>query len=118
ICQPSNTFVIRENGNFQGSYPNFNLGDALFWLLDDTNNQVAVLVQNAAGQIVDFVCAVDGFPNQIIYPLAVPASAWSGSPIAANTNLNITYQRTGNTNRHSARIGCWLPAALVLRMRG
>jgi uncharacterized repeat protein (TIGR01451 family) len=88
-------FVLNYSGTAPGFYPNFFAGTNVFWNNTLLGNPVAVLVRDEAGNVVDFVCAVDANPAQITLPMPIPAEEWVGNPIPANNNQNLTYQRVG-----------------------
>ncbi|MCI0746263.1 MAG: putative Ig domain-containing protein [Verrucomicrobia subdivision 3 bacterium] len=101
VCPAGDLFLVRDNGAFPGGYPNFYTGTNVNWLNEPTNNQVAVLLRNAAGQIIDFVCAVDGYSSDIDFPIRIPSTEWQGEPLSANVEPTFTYQRTGNIDRNT-----------------
>jgi uncharacterized repeat protein (TIGR01451 family) len=102
VVPGSGVFRVRDSGTFPGTYPAFFTGTNVSWLNDPATNQVAVLLRNAAGQVVDFFCAVDGYPAEIAVPLPLPAAQWQGGPVAANEDSSRTYQRTGSQDRNSS----------------
>jgi N-acetylneuraminic acid mutarotase len=102
ICPANQLFQVGEQGTYPGAYPVFNTGQSLYWNNPPTYNPIAVLLQDAAGNIVDFVCAVNALPSEITSPVSIPATQWSSAPIPANTDTTKTYQRTGGTNDHSS----------------
>jgi uncharacterized repeat protein (TIGR01451 family) len=95
-------FLLSDNGEAPGVYPNFFSGVNSYWDNNETNNAVAVLLQDALGGMVDFVCAFDPDISQIALPMPIPASQWSGPPIVANTNAANTFQRTGNSDSNNS----------------
>jgi uncharacterized repeat protein (TIGR01451 family) len=100
VSPAGGTFVLRDNGSAPGVYPNFFAGFNLSWLNEDTNNQVAVMLRNSSGQVIDFFCAVDGFPSEISLPIAI-SSQWQGSPVTVITNTALSYQRIGNVDHNN-----------------
>jgi len=102
VCGPNEVFTISDNGSAPGAYPNFSLGENLFWTNEDSTNMVAVLVRDADGRLIDFVCAVDAYPGEITMPIFIPANQWTGPPITANTNTALTYRRTGGSDSQQA----------------
>lgn len=88
-------FTLTAFGTAPGQYPNFIAGTNLFWSFAPVSNQVAVLLRDAQGRIVDFVCASEANASQISLPTPIPADEWMGSAIAVNTNIAFSYQRTG-----------------------
>jgi uncharacterized repeat protein (TIGR01451 family) len=95
---PGGLFRLTESGVSPGTYPNFNLGINISWVHSSSANEIAVLLRNGTGAIIDFACAVDAFPNQIISPVTIPTNQWAGQPVAANLNGALNYQRIGNTD--------------------
>ncbi len=101
-CAASQAFLLRENGTTPGTFPNLNIGSNINWVNSTSGNPVAVLLRNASGTIVDFFCAVDATPASITSPASIPTSQWSGSPVAANPDEALTYQRQGITDQNTA----------------
>ena len=104
FCAAGELFLLRKSTaqNAPGTYPSFAFADTLNWNNSASGNQVAVLLLDAATNLVDFVCAVDADPAQIVQPSAIPASQWSGPPLSANPTANWTYQRIGKTDHNMA----------------
>lgn len=101
VCPANQIFMVRENGNSPGTFPNFYVSGNIYWNNSSTGNPVAALLRDSAGNIVDFVCAYDAVPSQITTPIPIPTSQWTSSPIAANTSTSVTYQRKGSTDQNS-----------------
>ncbi len=94
---------------FPGSYPNFNLAMNMAWNFNPSNNPVAVLLRDNLGNVVDFMCAVDAAPAQIVSPGPVPPAHWSNGPVPGIAGLAKTYRRTGRFDQGSA--ADWITAA-------
>jgi uncharacterized repeat protein (TIGR01451 family) len=84
-----------------GTYPIFTLPVSLAWNNSPNANPVAVLLMDAASNIVDFVCAVDADPAQITDPKPIPVEQWSGAPVPPNTTVTSTYQRVGFSDHNN-----------------
>ena len=82
-----------------GAYPTFYTGVSLAWSAD-----VAVLLTDASGNLVDFFCAGNAYPAYITTPTAINEPVWSGPPLAliSGSNPALTYQRRGYSNHHNA----------------
>ncbi|MEO8791915.1 MAG: choice-of-anchor tandem repeat GloVer-containing protein, partial [Chthoniobacteraceae bacterium] len=102
VCAANQVFLLRENGTAPGTFPAFYTGVNIYWNNTSTGNPVALLLQDAAGNVVDFVCAFDAVPSQITSPISIPAAQWTGSPIAANTDTTKTFLRTGSSDTNSS----------------
>ena len=89
------------NGASPGTFPNFYTGTNIFWNNNATGNPVALLLQDASGNVVDFICAFDAVPSQITQPISIPSTAWVGAPIAANLDMTKTFQRTGTADHNN-----------------
>ena len=92
-----------------GSYPNFAAGLLISWNNNVDDNPVAVLLRDNFGNIVDFVCASGADPALITSPALIPAEQWSSSPIAANIDTTLTYQRIGQRDQNNSND--WVTAA-------
>ncbi|TAK95297.1 MAG: DUF11 domain-containing protein, partial [Verrucomicrobia bacterium] len=99
-CGANEVFLLTDNGTGPGVYPSFFSGAGLNanWSNDETNNMVAVLLQDADGRIVDFTCAFDATPTNISNPVTIPSSEWTTAPIPANLDSTMTFRRTGNSD--------------------
>jgi len=95
---PSNgVFTVTENGTAPGLFPNFEAGTNLFWQGSSTN--IAVLLRDSVGTIVDF--ATTGDRLRIAFPFPIVSSQWSGPGIpAAAADQNTSYQRVGFSDRN------------------
>ena len=105
LSEPGQTFMLREDGASPGTYPDFYTGTNISWHNDQVDNQIALLVRDAAGRTVDFVCAVDADPGAIDEPTEIPPDQWQGDPIAGNGDETLTYQRVGDADGNAA--GDW-----------
>jgi uncharacterized repeat protein (TIGR01451 family) len=94
-------FLVNALGVAPGKYPSFFTGTNLVWGFVPVSNQVAVLLRDAAGQPVDFMCAGED-PGKITAPFAIPQEEWSGPGVAANTNAALSYQRIGRVDNGHA----------------
>jgi uncharacterized repeat protein (TIGR01451 family) len=118
VCPPGGIFVLADQGVAPGSYPYFYTGANLYWDFDPGTNQVAVLLRTANGQVIDFACAVDGYPSSISTPLSIPFTQWSSGPIGANTDPSMTYQRVGSSDNNSASDWVIAPGSIGARNSG
>ena len=101
VAAPGGIITLTDTGTAPGSYPSFVTEQNISWFNEATNNQVAVLVVDPAGQAADFFCAVEVDPAEILLPLPIPASQWSGSSAAPNTTASLTYQRIGSVDHNN-----------------
>ena len=83
LCRSGEVFLLRDAAPFPGQYPAFNTGTNLAWTDDPT---VAVLVRDAAGNRIDFVCLGGANPAAILDPVEIPADTWQGPPLAPNAD--------------------------------
>jgi uncharacterized repeat protein (TIGR01451 family) len=102
VSAANELFVLSDVGAAPGVYPNFFSGINVYWDNSETNNPVAVLLQDAVGNTIDFVCAFDPDLSEITLPVPISASQWSGPPIVANTNAQSTFQRVGNSDSNNS----------------
>ncbi len=105
IVAAGEVFVLNESGSWPGTYPNFSTGSNIFWNNDRSGNPVVVLLQDAAGDVLDVMSAVDGFPAAITDPIAIPPDQWVGAPVLGEPDPAMTYQRFGDEDRHHS--GDW-----------
>jgi len=80
---PGGVFVLNDSGAAPGQFPNLNAGTNVNWNTAGVGNPIAVLLRDANGNVVDFVCAGDADPSLITAPLRLPAEEWSGLPVLA-----------------------------------
>ncbi|MBN2477405.1 MAG: putative Ig domain-containing protein [Pirellulales bacterium] len=99
ICAAGEAFVVGENGTLPGAYPQFWTGGNIFW---DSDSEGAVLLLDATGQPVDFVCVNGAEASSIIDPIAIGADQWQGPPVAVAASPN-TYERFGDTDHNDQR---------------
>lgn len=105
-----NRWFVREGGTAPGGWPNFSLGQDLAWGSSVSNGLAAVLLRDAAGSILDFVCIGGALPGEIKEPRSVPVSEWYGPPVSVTPSGALTYQRAGIfTDRQSANDWIWAP---------
>lgn len=102
VAPAGGVMTIRDTGVAPGSYPAFYVSQGISWFNEATNNQVAVLLVDPAGQPADFFCEIDAYPVDIATPLPISTNQWSGSPVPANIISTYTYQRTSATDHNDA----------------
>ncbi len=102
ITPPGGLFVLNRFGTPPGVYPNFFTGTNIVWNNTAVSNEVAVLVQDADSNVVDFVCAAYANPTLITNPITIPPDAWEGNALPINTNAVLTWQRVGQADHDSA----------------
>jgi uncharacterized repeat protein (TIGR01451 family) len=107
-CVSRGIFEVRSGGFFPGAFPIFFTGVSLAWTSQSSNNQIAVLLLDASGNVRDFFCAFDGYPNLINIPVS-GAAIWNGLPTGPNANSTLTYQRGGQLDHDDATD--WILAA-------
>jgi len=96
--RPRQIFSLVENGSPPGSLPTFYTGGNVGWT---SSTRAAVLLRDASGQIVDFVCAAGATPASISLPSAISTNHWSGAPIPG-AGANTDYQRRGNRDTNTS----------------
>lgn len=103
LCASSGVFEVRASGFAPGAYPVFYAGVGLSWN-NLANNPIAVLLEDAKGEMVDFFCSGTAFTPYITFPGSIPTALWNGPPIAAavGANLSLTYQRRGHSDHATA----------------
>ena len=101
VIRAGESFLIREGGKAPGVYPDFRLGTNVNWGFLSVGQPVAVLVVDAEGFFVDFMCAVDADPVLISRPMVLPSEAWLGAPLPPITQESNSWQRVGLRNHHS-----------------
>jgi uncharacterized repeat protein (TIGR01451 family) len=111
LSRPGEIFQLRSilPQFFPGAYPVFSTAVLTAWNNNADNNQTAVLLLDALGNIVDFVCAAGADPALITLPMAIPPQQWSSTPIVANLDGNLSYQRVGRRDMNSSND--WVLAA-------
>jgi uncharacterized repeat protein (TIGR01451 family) len=109
LCPPGALFRLSENGEAPGQFPAFNAGTNVNWNTAAIGNPIAVLLRDAAGNVVDFVCAGNADPSLIARPIPIPATEWSGPPVLATLTLPTqSLQRVGNSDQNYG--SDWAPA--------
>jgi len=98
VCPPGGIFTVHEAGTAPGSYPLFSTGGNIFWTVA---SETAVLLLDAAGEPVDFMCAQWAYAGQITNPTPIGPEHWQGDPVPASQTVE-TYRRTGNQDHDSA----------------
>lgn len=104
VCANGEIFRLQEFGTAPGAFPLFFTGGNIDWTASSAS-QLAVLLRDATGAAVDFVCAAASTPGSISSPQSIPAEQWSGAPAAAPALGTDGYLRIGNTDGGTA--GDW-----------
>ena len=99
ICAAGQIFRLQEFGTAPGAFPIFFTGGNINWV---SNSPVAVLLRDASGTAVDFVCAAGAIPASITSPQTIPAEQWTGDPIPAVIDPADDYVRIGNLDGNAA----------------
>ncbi len=115
LSKPGEIFQVRNilPQFFPGAYPVFNTAVLTAWNNNAENNEIAVLLLDSLGNIVDFVCAAGADPALITLPTAIPAQQWSSAPIDANLDGNLSYQRVGQRDRNSSNDWVFAPRSIA-----
>ncbi len=100
-CNAGQVFRLQDAGTAPGTFPLFFYGSEVNWTSAATS-LVAVLVRDALGNLVDFVCAGAATPASITLPGVIPATQWTGGSVTAPTTPTFSYVRTGNSDTNSA----------------
>jgi hypothetical protein len=96
--------------------PEFRAGTNINWSLAHFGNPIAVLLQDANGDIVDFVCAGNAQPSLIQRPVPIPAGEWGGPPVLAALSLfNLSLQRVGHMDHNET--SDWVAAPISFGLR-
>ncbi len=95
-------FFVRKGVQPPTSGLSFATGQDIVWGNTATTGRGAVLLQDAAGAIVDFVCIHDALPGEITEPVPVPLGEWIGPALPLNRDATYSYQRVGSSDRQSA----------------
>jgi hypothetical protein len=93
-------FRLQEGGTAPGTFPLFFYGTNINWNPGAT--AIAVLLRDAAGNPIDFMCVGDATPASITSPIPIPASQWTGATVAATASTTQDYSRTGNSDANTA----------------
>jgi uncharacterized repeat protein (TIGR01451 family) len=114
VCPPLTLFRLNEFGVAPGKFPTFLTGTNANWSsVLPAGNPIAVLVRDAAGAIVDFVCAADADPGRITSPVTIPREQWLGNPLRVDaTTVTMSLQRVGGADHNDA--SDWATAPLSL----
>ncbi len=103
LCAAGGVFTLTDNGTAPGQFPAFNTGTNVNWTFAPLGNPIAVLLRDAGGDVVDFICAGNADPSLITLPRRIPAGEWTGLPIFAvvsPTSHNL--QRVGAADYNDA----------------
>jgi len=102
LCPTGTVFVLREQGVPPGTFPELYAGNNIYWGGD--LNYLAILLQDAAGSVADFVAAAGADPSSVSEPRDIPPEEWTGPSVAAANVLC----RIGNSddNRRSDWAAC------------
>ena len=103
-CPPRAYFVLTDREDATGDFPIFKAGTNISWNASPLGNPIAVMVQDAAGGVVDFLAAGDANPSLIATPRRLPAQEWSGpaAAVAGIQNSGFTLRRFGEQDNDSA----------------
>jgi hypothetical protein len=94
-------FRVTEGGTVPGTFPNYNTRGNLNWTAGP-GSPIAVLVRDASGNIVDFMCADGLLASAITSPVTIPVGQWTGAAVSPPSNSLHTYLRTGSADTHSS----------------
>ena len=97
VCAAGQIFRLQEFGTAPGTFPQYFYGSNINWTSGSLSH-VAVLVRDASGIPVDFVCAAAATPANITSPQTIPAAQWSGAPTTAPANTTYGYSRIGTSD--------------------
>ena len=113
VCKPGEVFTLRKRAAqyCPGIHPAYYYAVGIGWNNNPNFNPMAVMLCDDQGAIIDFMCAVDIQPGQIVNPVAVASEQWRGAPMSANTGATLTYQRKGNSDRNDATDWAIAPAS-------
>jgi len=96
-------FRLNDEGTAPGQFPSLNAGTNINWGTSAIGNPIAVLLRDATGNVVDFLCAGNADPSLIMLPARIPAEEWNGLPVfAALSQFTMTLQRAGNMDHNDA----------------
>ena len=99
-CAAGQLFRLQESGTAPGAFPQFFYGSNIDWT-SGTGDFIAVLLRDAAGNMVDFVCAAGATPTTITSPAPIPATQWTGAPATAPTTVTFGYARIGSADANT-----------------
>ncbi|OYW76315.1 MAG: hypothetical protein B7Z37_09475 [Verrucomicrobia bacterium 12-59-8] len=101
VCAAGQVFRLQEYGASPGAFPLFYYGGNINWT-SGTTDFVGVLLRDAAGNNVDFVCAAGLSAASISNPSTIPTNMWSGAQVPPPTNSAYDYLRAGNSDTNVA----------------
>lgn len=105
LVAPREVFTLVEGSGAPNAFPNLKIGTSLAWRDNVPNvaaDPIAVLVQNSAGDVVDFV-GLDGAEAHLIsLPVSLTEADWSGSSAGFNRFTSAVVQRRGSYDSNSA----------------
>jgi len=111
---PGGIFVLNDLGEAPGRFPSLSAGTNINWNSSAVGNAVAVLLCDAGGHVVDFVCAGNADPALITLPVRLPPEEWNGLPVfAALPQTSLTLQRKGRRDHNDA--SDWMDAPATFR---
>jgi uncharacterized repeat protein (TIGR03803 family) len=94
-------FKLTEFGTAPGALPSFFTGSNINWT-SDAGTTVGVLLTNAEGTMIDFVCAAALASSSITSPAAIPPLMWTGAQIAAPTTATHGFLRSSSVDGNTA----------------
>lgn len=103
LCPPGGIFSLSDTNPAPGQFPNFYTGTNVIWTFAPLNNPIVALLRDAAGEVVDIVCAGTADPAQITAPRTIPPGEWTGLPVfAVVSNPNFSLYRVGGADANDA----------------
>lgn len=108
LCAPGQVFRLQESGTAPGAFPVFYYGSNVDWT-STPGSRSAVLLRNASGSAMDFMCANASTSTGITSPQTIPTTQWSGAAIPAPSNAAHSYLRLGSIDNQTA--ADWTAAA-------
>ncbi|MBI2924771.1 MAG: DUF11 domain-containing protein [Verrucomicrobia bacterium] len=112
IVRAGRFFFVRMVAQPPTQGPSFAAGQEVAWGNTPANGLAAVLLQDAADAIVDFVSIHGALPGDISAPVPIPVGEWFGPPLPLSRDATFSYQRVGNSDRQNA--ADWVSAPLSL----
>ncbi len=100
-CAAGQVFRLQEFGTAPGTFPQFYFGININWNPNSASH-TAVLLRNASGTPVDFVCTGAATASGITSPQTIPASMWSGAQVSAPTTSSFDFLRIGSADGNTA----------------
>ncbi|MFO1481863.1 MAG: ELWxxDGT repeat protein [Verrucomicrobiaceae bacterium] len=101
ICAAGQIFRLQEFGTAPGTFPLFFYGSNVDWT-SSSGSRSAVLLRNASGTAVDFMCANASTSTAISSPQTIPTTEWSGASISVPANTSHGYLRIGSIDNSTA----------------